>query len=456
MSPDPANLSKSIQKLLDDAVSKGTAPGLVATVFNKDILASAQSGVASIKDKSQKFTLDTIIWPASAAKPFVSLLVLILVEKNGIDLDSHEELVKFLPELGKDWPGTRIWKVIDGKDENGEYKYRDAKVGITLRHLLTHSIGSSLHFNSEHGKKFYDESLKTGKTHMQGYIEAYNEPRAHESGEAFGYGLSAEWLGVFVSRINKTSFRKAAQTLLFKPLNLPQDTIEVFRTPRMNEDLAEIVAKLPDGNFVSLPEPGFDTPQYEDMPPDGMSVLGNAPFWCSISTFTQGLQALLNKTAPPGGKPLISEQLWEEATTDDYKRRGVSIQQDPFMVTTEPTLSTDLPKWSEIEEGADQTLGWNMFQQAVHRSKNAVGFRPNVVEWSGLANTYYFLDHERGIGCVISTQFLPWGEKGMIDLKNEFFKLVFDYSSKQPGTERSKDTETNGVEGLKVDGLKLA
>jgi hypothetical protein len=58
------------------------------------------------------------------------LIVLILVEKHKFDLDSHEELVKIIPELGKDWPGTRIWSIIDGKDENGEYKYREAKVGM--------------------------------------------------------------------------------------------------------------------------------------------------------------------------------------------------------------------------------------------------------------------------------------------------------------------------------------
>ena len=133
MSPEEANLSNAIQKLLDDAVARGVAPGLVAAVSNsRETFASACSGVVGVAEgkKDQKFNLDTIVWPASAAKFMVSLIVLIIVEREKFDLDSHEELVKVIPELGKDWPGTRIWKIIDGEDENGEYKYRDAKVGM--------------------------------------------------------------------------------------------------------------------------------------------------------------------------------------------------------------------------------------------------------------------------------------------------------------------------------------
>ncbi|GAA6018897.1 hypothetical protein JCM11491_001718 [Sporobolomyces phaffii] len=445
MSSTPADdLSRSIQQLLDAAIDNGTAPGLAAAVFDRDgIFASAHAGVASLKRPDQPFDLSTIIWPASAAKPFVSLLVLILVERTGFDLDSHDQLVKVLPELGRDWPGTRIWKIIDGKDDKGEYTYRDAKFSVsfercrTLRHLLTHSIGSALHFNSEPGKKFYDESLETGKTHMRGFIEAYNEPRSFEAGEGFAYGLSAEWLGLFVQRVSGTSFRRAAHDLLIEPLGLARDTIDVFRTPALNANLVEIVAKLPDGQFVSLPDPGFDTPQYEDVPPEGRSVLANAPFFSSLETFAHGLRALLNKTAPSGdagAKPLISEALWREATTDDFARRGVSISQAPFMVSSDPTLSHPIDKWSEVDPNDDETLGFNMFQQVVHRSNNKVGFRPNVIEWSGLAETYYFIDHERGIGAVVTAQFFPWGDPAMLDLKNDVFKKVFDYSSKHHAT----------------------
>lgn len=60
-----------------------------------------------------------------------------------------------------------------------------------------------------------------------------------------------------------------------------------------------------------------------------------------------------------------------------------------------------------------------------HSGKNDVGFRPNVFEFSGLANTYYFLDFDRGIGAVITAQFFPWGDPAMIALKNGFFQMVF-------------------------------
>lgn len=156
---------------------------------------------------------------------------------------------------------------------------------------------------------------------------------------------------------------------MFKPLGLAPGTIETFRDAEMKARTAEIVAKLPDGTFISLPEPGFDVPNHKDEPPEGRSILANAPFWSSLRTFSQALRSLLNKTAPTrGGTGLISEELWQRATADDYAKRGISITQSPFMISCDPTVSCHLEKWSEVEGGKDQSLGFAMFQGVVHRS----------------------------------------------------------------------------------------
>ncbi|GAA6063346.1 hypothetical protein JCM10212_004367 [Sporobolomyces blumeae] len=436
VSSSPSDLETSIQRLLDEAVSRKVAPGLVATVFDdKDAIATACAGSSSLSSPDAKLTLDTVMWPASGGKPLVSLLALQLVEKHGFDVDSHAELVEVLPELGKDWPGTRIWQIIDGKDENGEYTYREAKVGITLRHCLTHTIGSGLHFNSEPDAKFFAETAKSGKTNMSGYIEAFNQPRMFEAGEGFAYGLGAEWVGLFVQRLGGKTFRETARELLYEPLGLEPDTIETCRTSAMNDKLAEIVIKLQDGSFVPLPTP-FDTPQYEEEPPHGRTVLGNAPFWTTFRTYCQVLRSFLNKSAPgPGGKPLLSEPVFDKAFADDLKRRGVDIKQDPFMITTNPMMTHEIKYFSKANEGEDDTVGFNMFQQAVHRANNAYGFRPNVAEWSGVANTYYMVDPERKVGAAVSAQFFPFGDADMLLLKDTMFKLVHEYAARKSKAE---------------------
>ena len=122
--PPKAELSKSLESLLAAAVERNVAPGLSAIAFNREgVVAAAATG----HDGTGKdLSLDTIIWVASCGKLGVSLLTLIVCEKFGVDIDSHEELVKFVPELGKDHEGSKVYTLFDGKDEEGNWKFRPA------------------------------------------------------------------------------------------------------------------------------------------------------------------------------------------------------------------------------------------------------------------------------------------------------------------------------------------
>lgn len=142
--------SNKLHSILEDAVSKGTAPGLVACVFTaNDILAQAVAGVRDITT-GEPMTLSTTIWMASKSKAVASIAALICVEKfldsNGndgkkFDMESHEALSAILPELDVTNDTLMTNMIFDGKDSTGKYKFRRAKVGITLRHLLTHTSG---------------------------------------------------------------------------------------------------------------------------------------------------------------------------------------------------------------------------------------------------------------------------------------------------------------------------
>lgn len=144
-------LSNSLSDFLAAAVKAETAPGLVAVAFNRDgSVAEAAQGTRDITTK-EPMTLDTVVWMASMSKALTSLTALVLVEEHSFDLDSHDALVQLLPELALH-NSRPISKIFDGKDEEGKWKLRDAEVGITLRHLLTHTSGLGYEFTSEEHK----------------------------------------------------------------------------------------------------------------------------------------------------------------------------------------------------------------------------------------------------------------------------------------------------------------
>lgn len=145
-----SSLSIALQALLDTAVLRGAAPGLVGVVFDRNgTLTSAASGVRN-SITGEPMTLETVCWTASMSKTVASYAALVLVEKMSprFDFDSNDALAEWLPEL-KLGNGRGTDFIFDGKDEDGAWKLRPAKVGITLRHLLLHSAGFGYTFTSE-------------------------------------------------------------------------------------------------------------------------------------------------------------------------------------------------------------------------------------------------------------------------------------------------------------------
>lgn len=145
----PTNqLESALSNLLAHAVSDSVAPGLIAVVFNRDgIVAQAANGVADISTGA-KITPSTTIWHASKSKGVNSIAVLRLVEREGFDLDSYDDLVKVLPELAIG-SGELVSKVFGEKKEDGTYELNEGKNKPTLRHLLSHTTGLSYIFFSE-------------------------------------------------------------------------------------------------------------------------------------------------------------------------------------------------------------------------------------------------------------------------------------------------------------------
>ncbi|GAA6038557.1 hypothetical protein JCM8097_004629 [Rhodosporidiobolus ruineniae] len=436
--------SASLQSL-DRAIASGAAPGLVAVAFDHERnFAAAASGVSSVKTQAP-MTTDSVLWFASAGKILVSLAALVLVERDSFDLDSHEELVKVVPELGKGYPGSRVWELFDGKDENGAWRFKQAQKGITLRHLLTHTTGFSYEFASEEYAWAYGETKKAG--YDLSSIETYQLPRLFEAGEQYKYGgKTAAWPSgrpveltlyphlannahtcLFIMRKSGLSFRRAIQQLVLSPLNIPLDAVDTFVTPDLAKDAAGIALRTSETTFMPLPV-DLPIPQFDDEVPKGRVPVGEAPAWGRLPAWTGILRSFLNGSAPsPGGKPLLSPESWKLSTQDDLAVRGISIQQDPFWTSVDPVLGVTTQKWAVPKKQVkDDSLGWTFLQNLYHRYETDTGHAVGSLEWAGAAGTFYFVDSTNGVGGMISTQLLPFCDPALLKVRDEFAKWVHE------------------------------
>ncbi|KAM0753994.1 beta-lactamase/transpeptidase-like protein [Meredithblackwellia eburnea MCA 4105] len=417
--------SAKLQSFLEAAIEKGVAPGLVAVAFNSSTqFASAAAGVRDVTPGvSAPMTEDTAVWMASMSKTVSSLAALILAEKHGISLDSYEELVKVLPEL-KMGNGTPMSQIIDSDepDSEGNFKMKDATVGITLRHLLTHSAGFAYDFGSDKMFKWSKDLPPL----VQGAISAYSTPRLFEAGTGFCYGVNTDWACRFIERVSGLTLRKAFKTLVFDPLGVNTEELDVLRNEKMNENRSIISAKIGEKTWVPTP---FDTTQFADVPPKDFETLGSAPLWGTLRAYASVIQSYLHESAPQqGGTPLLSKAMWDDACGDGLAKMGLSIP-SPMMKSANPQVSHSVGVYATPKVGGAGE-GWTMLQNVFYREETASGLKPGTIGWAGLANSYYFIDKESGVGGVILAQFLAFWDPEMVQLRDAFESWVIENAPK--------------------------
>lgn len=113
-------------------------PGFVCVAVNKngDEIFSHASGKRGAGSK-EHMSLDSVFWIASCTKMVGGIACMQLVEQGKLSLDDAELVGKLAPELKKA-------QILEGFNEKDRPIWKEKKVQITLRHLLSHTCKSHL------------------------------------------------------------------------------------------------------------------------------------------------------------------------------------------------------------------------------------------------------------------------------------------------------------------------
>ncbi|KAK4699941.1 hypothetical protein P7C70_g6313, partial [Phenoliferia sp. Uapishka_3] len=343
----------------------------------------------------------------------------------------HQFLTEVLPELKLGNGMATDW-IFDGQDKEGNWKLKRAEVGITLRHLLLHVSGFGYGFTAEEFRDLYEPYGKLPEL-GSGATAAYMTPRSFESGTDWLYGCSTDWIGRFVERLSHLTLQEAYQTLVFDPLGISRGELCLFRSKEMDLNRARVSMKIGESFDDSMP---FDTPQFDGAPPVGFAEFATAGLWGTVPAYARILESLVHGTAPPhryltsdtSPKPLISKALWETATSDGLASHGISIR-SPVLKTAMPHVMNNIDTWypAKTVEGGAKGEGWTMMQSFYNRRESSSGMSVGTIGWAGLANSYWFVDQEVGVGGVILAQFLPFGDEKMMKTRDEFDEMVYKF-----------------------------
>src|ERR1700729_673904 len=229
-------MSERIDRVLDDLVKSGAAPGVVAMVINdRGSLYSGATGTKGV-GRSEPMTTDTIFWYASMTKALVAASAMQLVEQGRLKLD--EPASNILPELA-------AVKVLDGFEADGAPKLRPAKRPITPRQLLTHTAGYG--YNWANGIILrYLEKYDLPRL-IQCKRRSLDQPLLADPGDAWEYGISIDWVGQLIEKVSGQSLRDYLRKNLFDPLGM--DHTDFIQTAEQKARRATVHQKHPDGTI---------------------------------------------------------------------------------------------------------------------------------------------------------------------------------------------------------------
>jgi CubicO group peptidase (beta-lactamase class C family) len=375
----------ALSRQLNDAVSRGDTPGVVALVVSRDgVLYEGAAGKLDVA-KNVTMPVNAIFSIASMTKPVTSVAIMMLLEEGKLKLD--DPVSKYLT-------GFDDLRVITKFNEtDATYETRPAKRAMTVRHLLTHTSGIGYSFTNPIEYRL-TQATKKGEWEL---------PLLSDPGDKWNYSASTRVLGMIVEKITGATLEAYYQQRIFKPLGMVDTSYAVpaANQPRVPTQYSRI-------NGVLEAQPKAPIPSTATAP-----FRGDGGLYSTVGDYSKFVQMLLNG-GHLGSAKILSENSVKMMGQNHIGSIFVELQPDADKLRTKPF---------PLGAGHDKFgLGFQIASSDPQFSK----FRsPGSMSWAGIFNTEFWIDPVKHIGGVQMMQVLPFYDDGAIRTLRDFEESVY-------------------------------
>ena len=367
----------AIKALLDDAVSKGAIHGIAAVVVDRSgTLFHHAAGEAG---------QHAMFRNASMTKAVATTAALQFVEKGLLSLDATVESI--LPEFGQ-------LQVLEGFDGD-KPRLRPPASKATVRQLMTHSAGLGYFFLSEKLSRYHE---LTGEPQpLTGLKRSLSVPLVNDPGTVWEYGTNTDWLGLIVEKLSGQSLGNYLKQHVYGPLEMNDSTFTPSAEQRSR--LVRVMQRQADGTL----EPSrLDLPLTSEWEAAGHGSYG------TVQDYGRFVQAWLDD-----GTGILEPATVRMALQDHL----APIKLPTFLKSAMPELTNDV---SAPPVPQSWGLGFHLTLD------NVPGMRSKgTADWSGVFNTYYWIDRAKGVGAVLMTQLLPFFDMPVVHTLIGFENAVY-------------------------------
>jgi methyl acetate hydrolase len=367
-------------------------PGVVAMATDRG--GNIYEGAAGkrLLGQDADMTADSVFAIFSTTKAITGTACLQLVEDGKLDLDAPAR--DYAPAIGS-------LQVLDGFDAAGKPRLRPPRRDVTTRMLLLHTAGF--------GYDFFSESYhRLAREHGQPSVitasrAALQTPLLFDPGDNWEYGSNIDWAGQVVEGITGRRLGQVMQERIFRPLGMTSTAFTL--TPNMRARLAAMHRREADGGLTPMAD--FELPQPPEVDMGGHGLYGTVGDYCRF------IRMWLNDGTGEHGRVLKPE------TVRMAERNGLGNRKIKLLPGVIPALSND----AEFFPGLAKS--WALTFMVIDEPA-PTGRPAGALGWAGLANLFYWIDRQNGIGGFWATQILPFADPASFGGYMVFETAVYD------------------------------
>ena len=369
------SLTAKLDSVLARAVeSAGGVPGVVAMATDRN--GNFYEGAHGVRQLGTPapMTSDTVIMMASCTKAVTGVAVMQLVEEGLIGLDDPAK--RYVPAIAE-------LQVLTGFDADGQPQLRPPVRDITVRHLMLHTSGLCYEFFSADEARF--RAARGLPSVFASNEDAIKTCLIHDPGEAWSYGTNIDWLGSIVEEIRGVRLGEVMRERIFKQLGMTETGFEM--SPDMAARRAIVHQRAPDGQLTPVPELALPQPPVKDM--------GGHGLYATTGDYMKFIRMMLNDGNGPHGRVLKAE------TVDAMARNGLGELKTGAWQSAVPSLANSGDLFPGYSKSWAMTFQYNDEPLPTGRPAGSLS-------WAGIANCYYWIDRQNGVGGMWCTQILPF------------------------------------------------
>jgi len=375
-----ADALAAIRPHFEAYVDEGKLAGLATLVARHGKIVHFETYGDRDKASGDPVSPDTIYRIYSMTKPITGVALMMLYEEGKFQLEDPVE--KYIP-------GFKDARVFAGEDADGNVTTEPAKRPVTMLDMMRHTAGLTYGvFGDTPVDRLYKKAGLFSPDAFPGETDLFaawtdrlaRQPLLYQPGEKWVYSLAVDVQGYLVQLLSGMPFETFLQKRIFGPLGMKDTGFQV--TPDKEARFAEIYTRVEDADAISPARGGLirDFREAQPYPSGGGGLVS------TMGDYWRFSQMLLN-----GG------------TLDGVRL----LKPETVKLMTTNHLPPAVPSINDV----GQTVGFGL----------DFAVEGDEFYWSGMANTYFWVDRKHDVVAILMTNYVPFGA---LPLRAEFHSLV--------------------------------